>query len=303
MLRAIRPNMGEVEVVEAGSLNGLTQGWEEYGVRKRVILLGARVDRAALRNHGRTVAIEEPAISIFHRPRSERDEMDDAGIIHKATSFQFLDIAIGDLGRWMQPLIGQGWKRGDVTIIPSKGATFEGESWTCFHHPNISLPEQIPLIEYPTEMIRKAFVTHPGPILEEVAPSEMDEDMAASMIESISQSMGQAQEDSHQSDGGNVGITESIEENIQETVQTIDDVSEEKVVPIAIEDSEIPPVQDPKEESPLEAELRQVISLLVAGGQEMGDIMEHPQFLEVSERASAAGVDVWGMFIKLSENQ
>ena len=57
-----------------------------------------------------------------------------------------------------------------------------------------------------------------------------------------------------------------------------------------------------KEESPLEAELRQVISLLVAGGQEMGDIMEPPQFIEVSERASAAGVDVWGMFVRLSDD-
>ena len=39
----------------------------------------------------------------------------------------------------------------------------------------------------------------------------------------------------------------------------------------------------------------------VAGGQEMGDIMEHPEFVEVSERAAAAGVDVWGMFVRLSE--
>ena len=37
--------MGEVEVVESGSLDGLTHGWEEYGARKRIMLLGARIDR------------------------------------------------------------------------------------------------------------------------------------------------------------------------------------------------------------------------------------------------------------------
>ena len=63
----------------------------------------------------------------------------------------------------------------------------------------------------------------------------------------------------------------------------------------------LPPVTTPQPESPLESEMRQVISLLVAGGQEMGDIMEHPQFIEVSERAAAAGVDVWGMFVRISE--
>ena len=84
---------------------------------------------------------------------------------------------------------------------------------------------------------------------------------------------------------------------------TVDeDVIEEQAEPIPLNEEEIPPVVEQKEESPLEAELRQVISLLVAGGQEMGDIMEHPQFIEVSERASAAGVDVWGMFVRLSDD-
>ena len=44
--------MGEVEIVESGSLNSLTTGWENYGDRTRIMLLGARADRHALRNHG-----------------------------------------------------------------------------------------------------------------------------------------------------------------------------------------------------------------------------------------------------------
>jgi hypothetical protein len=70
---------------------------------------------------------------------------------------------------------------------------------------------------------------------------------------------------------------------------------------ITLANDEPLPVISKKEESPLEAELRQTISLLVAGGLDISDVMEHEQFLEVSERANAAGIDVWGMVVKLSD--
>lgn len=276
--------MGEVEIVESGSLDGLTAGWEEYGPRTRIMMLGARADRHALRNHGRTVAIEDSAVSVFHRPRVERIEIEAIGLDHALASFQFVDVAMADLGRWMQPLIGQGWTRGEVQITPANEASFEDETWACFHHPAIQLPEQIPLSESPATMARKAFVTHPGPILDDVSDSAM-ENLAASM-------MGQ--------------ITQSVEEEVAEVEQPVpaeDTVVEPEPVaePIPMTEKDIPPVVEAHPESPLESEMRQVISLLVAGGQEMGDIMEHPQFIEVSERAAAAGVDVWGMFVRLSE--
>ena len=277
--------MGEVEIVDAGSLDGLTTGWDEYGPRTRIMMLGARADRRALRNHGRTVAIEESAVSVFHRPRSERSDIEAVGLDHALASFQFVDVAMGDLGRWMQPLIGQGWTRGEVQIVPASDATFEGESWTCFHHPAIQLPEKIPLSESPASMTRKAFVTHPGPILDEVSDSAM-EDLAASMMNQITQS------------------TEDEDTTVEEKSEPVEEVEVEPEPvsePIPMMEEDLPPVSEPKPESPLESELRQIISLLVAGGQEMGDIMEHPQFIEVSERASAAGVDVWGMFVRLSD--
>jgi hypothetical protein len=274
--------MGEVEIVESGSLDGLTNGWNEYGPRTRIMMLGARADRHALRNHGRIVAIEESAVSVFHRPRAEREDIEAVGLDHALTSFQFVDVAMADLGRWMQPLIGQGWVRGEVQIVPSSEASFEGENWACFHHPAIPLPEQIPLSESPSSMSRKAFVTHPGPILDDVSDSAM-EDLAASVVSEISQPMN---------------------EIIPEAEPTpVEPTPEPEVVaePIPMVEEDLPPVVAPEPESPLESEMRQVISLLVAGGQEMGDIMEHPQFIEVSERAAAAGVDVWGMFVRLSE--
>ena len=275
--------MGEVEIVESGSLNSLTTGWENYGERTRIMLLGARADRHALRNHGRTVAIEETAVSVFYRPREERAEMEACGINHSAASFQFVDVAMADLGRWMQPLIGQGWSRGEVAIVAAEGASFEAESWTCFHHPAMSIPSEIPLCESPASISRKAFVTHPGPILDSVSESDMDAIVASMASE----------------------IAAAVDENVHEEVDSIDveqSVIEQVSEPIPQNQEEELPAIEPKEESPLEAELRQVISLLVAGGQEMGDIMEHPQFIEVSERASAAGVDGWGMFVRLSDD-
>ena len=275
--------MGEVEIVESGSLDGLTNGWEQYGARTRIMMLGARADRHALRNHGRTVAIEETAVSVFYRPREERSEIEALGLDHTRASFQFVDVAMADLGRWMQPLIGQGWTRSEVQIVPSTGTSFEEETWACFHHPAIPLPEKIPLTESPSVMSRKAFVTHPGPILDEVTDSVM-ENLAASMMNEISQS-----------------IDEDVDETplVEEVIAEPEPETAPKNIPMTEEN--LPPVTTPQPESPLESEMRQVISLLVAGGQEMGDIMEHPQFIEVSERAAAAGVDVWGMFVRISE--
>ena len=275
--------MGEVEIVESGSLDELTNGWEQYGPRTRIMMLGARADRQTLRNHGRTVAIEESAVSVFHRPRTERGEIEAEGLDHAIASFQFVDIAMADLGRWMQPLIGQGWTRSEVQIVPSADASFEDETWACFHHPAIPLPEKIPLSESPASMARKAFVTHPGPILDDVSDSAM-QDLVASMVSEIAQP-----------------VVEEVEVQTEEEVVESEPETEPPAEPIPMNEEDLPPVAAHQPESPLEAEMRQVISLLVAGGQEMGDIMEHPQFIEVSERAAAAGVDVWGMFVRISE--
>jgi hypothetical protein len=278
--------MGAVEILGSGSLDGLTEGWEQYGPRTRIMMLGARADRDALRNHGKTVAIADSAVSVFHRPRSERDEIAAQGLDHAQASFQFVDVAMADLGRWMQPLIGQGWTRSEVAITPAAGADFEAETWACFHHPAFSLPAQIPLSESPARMERKAFLTHPGPIQETAVASAIEEDMTSAMLASISEA---------------ITIPEESEV-VEDATPEPEPEPEPTADPIPIQEEELPPVPEPEPESPLEIELRQVISLLVAGGQEIGDIMEHPQFLEVSERASAAGVDVWGMFVRLSDD-
>ena len=110
------------------------------------------------------------------------------------------------------------------------------------------------------------------------------ENLAASMMGEISQAM-----------------AETVDETSVEVEEVAEPESHISTEPIPMTEENLPPVTTPQPESPLESEMRQVISLLVAGGQEMGDIMEHPQFIEVSERAAAAGVDVWGMFVRISE--
>ena len=153
----------------------------------------------------------------------------------------------------------------------------------CFHHPAIPIPSEIPLSESPASISRKAFVTHPGPVLDSISESDMDA-IVASMASDIAAA---ADEDGHDEVD-----SRDVEQGVDEQVSEPTPQNQEEELPVI----------EQKEESPLEAELRQVISLLVAGGQEMGDIMEHPQFIEVSERASAAGVDVWGMFVRLSDD-
>jgi hypothetical protein len=52
----------------------------------------------------------------------------------------------------------------------------------------------------------------------------------------------------------------------------------------------------------ISAELKETIELLLAGGLSAGEVMEHSQFQEVSERALAAGLDVWSLFVQMADN-
>ena len=56
-------------------------------------------------------------------------------------------------------------------------------------------------------------------------------------------------------------------------------------------------VAEENTESPLKVEVSQTIEMLKADGLDMTEIMEHPKFLDVSERASVAGIDVWTMVV------
>jgi hypothetical protein len=48
----------------------------------------------------------------------------------------------------------------------------------------------------------------------------------------------------------------------------------------------------------IKEELVDIIQLLIAGGLEAEQVMESPAFQEVSERGTAAGLDVWNIFVE-----
>jgi hypothetical protein len=81
------------------------------------------------------------------------------------------------------------------------------------------------------------------------------------------------------------------------------EIQNEEVQDDGIEDDDnvvdeiIEVVAEENTESPLKVEVRQTIEMLKADGLDMTGIMEHPKFLDVSERASVAGIDVWTMVV------
>ena len=84
-----------------------------------------------------------------------------------------------------------------------------------------------------------------------------------------------------------------MEKEIQnEEVQDDEIENDDNVV-----DEIIEVVAEENTESPLKVEVRQTIEMLKADGLDMTGIMEHPKFLDVSERASVAGIDVWTMVV------
>jgi hypothetical protein len=90
------------------------------------------------------------------------------------------------------------------------------------------------------------------------------------------------------------GSTEPIQEN-NEYIEENEISEEDELEDIQEEISEV--IAEENTESPLKVEVRQTIEMLRADGLDMTGIMEHPKFLDVSERASAGGIDVWTMVV------
>tara|TARA_B100001750_G_scaffold247366_1_gene272868 strand:- start:5051 stop:5860 length:810 start_codon:yes stop_codon:yes gene_type:complete len=122
--------------------------------------------------------------------------------------------------------------------------------------------------------------------------------------------------------GGDKPVAEVIKTESNEPVSVLEPVSEEPMAatylsPQPVEVPEInkknDPVEDVVSEAPtmevppeeeevdegveIKEELVDIIQLLKAGGLEAEQIMESPAFQEVSERATAAGLDVWDIFV------
>ena len=143
--------------------------WSTNQSRIRILLLCRRKERQLLEVHGDMIDHDHPVFSIFHRPRETADLLKEQNFNPRDASFQFLDIATTDLGKWVQHLItNDGWVRSMTEIVPVPmhlrvGMTraFEGFTIPCFRHPDLSPLEKLHLPMPPDSLVGKAFVSIP----------------------------------------------------------------------------------------------------------------------------------------------
>ena len=235
-----------------GSFRGLA-GSMEKKERTRLLLIMPRSFRPEYELIIEGLEINDDVFSTYLRPRSNLEEIKDAGFDSFDHSIHLIDIAMKDLGIWMKPLVSNDWNRTEIDISPTSNCDFSTITWTCFKHPDASDSSTILLPYDPLDFQGKC-VTH------------------LSSKEEINETL-----DSEP----------TIEEEIQnEEIENDDEVDE--IIEVVAEENT---------ESPLKVEVRQTIEMLKADGLDMTEIMEHPKFLDVSERASVAGIDVWTMVV------
>jgi len=238
--------------ITRGSFRGLA-GSTEKTERTRLILLMPRSFRPEYELIIEGIENNEDVFSIYLRPRSDREEIEQAGFDSNFHSMHLIDIAMKDLGIWMKPLVSNGWTRSEIDTSPTSNYDFPTLTWTCFKHPDASNTSTILLPFDPLDFNGKCF-TYPS-----------------------------------NGDNNSTDIEETLEETIEEKIEPeVEENNEDDVVEVIAEENL---------ESPLKVEVRQTIEMLKADGLDMTGIMEHPKFLDVSERASVAGIDVWTMVV------
>ena len=243
--------------MKRGTLKGITVGSNEG--RTHVLLLMPRAHRPDYESKIDMIAHTETVHSTYLRPREGKDAIRDSGMEPDDHSFHLINIATRDLGVWMQNLIQQGWNRCNMEIIPNNSKAMD---IMCFAHPSSTAVERLPLPWNPFDVEGRCYNHIPdGTAIIEPAPEELD--------------------------------SEKESENLSSTDS--DDIEVESVEAI-VETTKVVVAEAPASEL-LEEEVRRTIDLLRADGMDMMQVMEHPKFAEVSERASAANVDVWTMVV------
>ena len=235
-------------------------GSMEKKERTRILLIMPRSFRPEYESITKELEINDDVFSTYLRPRSNLDEIKDAGFDPFDHSMHLIDIAMKDLGIWMKPLVSNHWNRSEIDISPTSNCDFSTVTWTCFKHPEASDSSTILLPFDPLDFEGKCF-TH-------------------------------------------LSSKEEINEKINSDKTIEKEIENEKVEDSDIEDDDegvvdeiIEVVAEENTEPPLKVEVRQTIEMLKADGLDMTEIMEHPKFLDVSERASGAGIDVWTMVV------
>jgi len=264
--------------------------WDENVERTNCLILLPRKSRPEIEQHGFYVEHKHPVFALFYRPRDEANTIRSRGIDPLSASYQFLNIAVSDLELWVNDLVSNQDYEKITTIIeplPSNAISsirlgFEAFEMTTYAHKSLDYFGKLPLVMPPSSLVSKAFLSIPDivPITPTIAePEEIKE------IEEEVQDMPIVEEEPAKE------IEEIKEEKIEIEVEEVKTPAPTKA--IVEEQTSLPGVG-------VESEFRMIVQKLIAEGLDHQAIMENTEFQDISDRATAAGINTWELFLKLA---
>ncbi len=290
--------MGNVSVLTNVTLKQLIEEapvrwptlWDENVERTNCLILLPRKSRPEIEQHGFYVEHKHPVFALFYRPRDEANTIRSRGIDPLSASYQFLNIAVSDLELWVNDLVSNQDYEKITTIIeplPSNAISsirlgFEAFEMTTYAHKSLDYFGKLPLVMPPSSLVSKAFLSIPDivPITPTIAePEEIKE------IEEEVQDMPIVEEEPAKE------IEEIKEEKIEIEVEEVKTPAPTKA--IVEEQTSLPGVG-------VESEFRMIVQKLIAEGLDHQAIMENTEFQDISDRATAAGINTWELFLKLA---
>jgi len=264
--------------------------WDENVERTNCLILLPRKSRPEIEQHGFYVEHKHPVFALFYRPRDEANTIRSRGVDPLSASYQFLNIAVSDLELWVNDLVSNQDYEKITTIIeplPSNAISsirlgFEAFEMTTYAHKSLDYFGKLPLVMPPSSLVSKAFLSIPDivPITPTIAePEEIKE------IEEEVQNMPIVEEEPAKE------IEEIKEEKIEIEVEEVKTPAPTKA--IVEEQTSLPGVG-------VESEFRMIVQKLIAEGLDHQAIMENTEFQDISDRATAAGINTWELFLKLA---
>ncbi len=318
--------MAEMEIIERVSLSEVL---ERFGIagegRERRLILCPRKERPAFQKRGETITVNHPVIAVFHRPGPEAQVLSDEGFDPLSASYQVLDLHCDDIGKWTAGLLGDDWIESSTHIlaVPPGYMTetrmdFPTQIWKTLRHPSLNHLERLPMQLRPDHVVGKAFV-HLPKHAQNIAPKE--DNIAAMMAKTsvkksdvapIKMTMTAAENPAPMPVPGTMpetpapmavpapmAIPEPVAIPTPMGVPEADGAPEPKADKTVEEEiSEETPAAD--DSTPIEKELKEMIAKLRQNGLEPMEVMSHPDFASLSERAIATGMDEYAIFMMLN---
>jgi len=271
--------------------------WDDTVERTTCLILLPRKSRPEMEQHGFFVEHKYPVFGLFYRPRDEANTLRSRGIDPLSASYQFLDIAVSDLELWVKELVSNHDYELVSTIIeplPSNAISsirlaFESFEMSTYAHKSLDYFGSLPLVMPPSSLVSKAFLSIP-----DIVPITLENNIQEE-TPTIEEETPTIEEE-----------TPTIEEETP-TITNIKEIVEEKEV--AESKVEEKPTTAPRaiveEQKSLpgvgvEAEFRMIVQKLMGEGYDSNAIMENIEFQDISDRATAAGVNTWELFLKLA---